>query len=144
MDEIQPAGPSLHHIGYVVTGPIETVVDQWRESLGATHVSEIFHDPIQRVRVLFLHLPAGAQVELVERASPDSPVTTFAEKGGGMHHLCFEVDDLDAHLAEMKTRKAVLVRRPQPAVAFDQRRIAWMITRERLLVEYLERAKAAG
>jgi hypothetical protein len=39
----------------------------------------------------------------------------------------------------MKRRKAVVIRPPKPAVAFGGRRIAWMVTRERLVIEYLER-----
>jgi methylmalonyl-CoA/ethylmalonyl-CoA epimerase len=53
--------------------------------------------------------------------------------------MCYQVDDLEAHIADMKLRKAVLIRPPKPAVAFGSRRIAWMVTRERLVVEYLER-----
>lgn len=113
---------------------------QWGESLHAT-VSEIITDPLQQVRAVFLQLPAGPQIELLEASSPSSPVHAFAVKGGGLHHLCFEVDDLDAHMLHMRTQKSLLVRRPQPAVAFEGRRIGWMLTRERLLVEYLERWK---
>jgi methylmalonyl-CoA/ethylmalonyl-CoA epimerase len=94
---------------------------------------------VQRVRVVFLYFSVGSAVELVEPAAPDSPVSSLAEKGGGFHHLCFEVDDLEAHMAFMRTQKALLVRKPQPAVAFEGRRIGWMITREKMLVEYLER-----
>ena len=52
-----------------------------------------------------------------------------------------EVDDLEQQIREMKTNRAMLIRRPQPAVAFGGRRIAWMRTRDKLLVEYLERAR---
>jgi len=41
----------------------------------------------------------------------------------------------------MQAQKAMLVRHPKPAVAFGGRLIAWMLTREKLLVEYLERQK---
>jgi methylmalonyl-CoA/ethylmalonyl-CoA epimerase len=136
--------PSLHHVGHVVNVPLESIVEQWRESVGATTVSAIVHDPIQKVRAIFLQLPgSGVQIELVEATGADSPVAAFADRGGGMHHLCFEVEDLEAHMAAMRARKAVVVRRAQPAVAFGGRRIGWMLTRERLLVEYLERRSTA-
>ena len=132
--------PSLHHIGYVVSS-IDQSLGGWLISLGGVAVSEVIHDPIQRVRVVFISLrPAGtAQFELVEPAAGDSPVSGFAAKGGGLHHLCFEVDHLDRYIAYMKGLKATLVRAPQPATAFEGRRIAWMYLREKLLVEYLER-----
>jgi methylmalonyl-CoA/ethylmalonyl-CoA epimerase len=103
-------------------------------------VSEIITDPVQRVRLVFLHFAVGSQIELLESTGPNSPVEAMASKGGGFHHVCFEVDDLDAHMAHMRTEKAMLVRKPHPAVAFGGRRIGWMITRERMLVEYLERS----
>lgn len=46
-------------------------------------------------------------------------------------------------MAEMKTRGAIIARRPKPAVAFQGRRIAWMLTAEKLLVELLEIAAKA-
>jgi methylmalonyl-CoA/ethylmalonyl-CoA epimerase len=133
--------PSLHHIGHVVSS-IDGFIGPWRSALGAVGQSEIFHDPIQRVRVAFLDLPehGGVLFELVEPVGPDSPVYAFAKKGGGMHHLCFEVDNLEHHIERMKRLKAMLIGAPQPAIAFAGRRIAWMYLREKLLVEYLERS----
>ena len=135
--------PSLHHVGFVVAS-IAASVDQWRLSLSASSVSQTFEDPIQRARVAFLDLPGAsvAKFELIEPLGPDSPVARFLQKGGGLHHVCFEVDRLDDQIARMKGNRAVLVRHPEPAVAFGGRRIAWMLTREKLLVEYLERSLA--
>ena len=52
-----------------------------------------------------------------------------------------EVEDLDNQLAEMKARRSMIIRRPKPATAFDGRRIAWILTAEKLLVEMLEKNK---
>ncbi len=134
--------PTLHHIGYVVASIAESI-DRWRLELSAISVTEVFEDPIQRARVAFLSLPPDglAKVELVEGLGSDSPIARFLDKGGGLHHLCFEVDELDQHISSMQAQKAMLVRHPKPAVAFGGRLIAWMLTREKLLVEYLERQK---
>jgi methylmalonyl-CoA/ethylmalonyl-CoA epimerase len=140
-----PGGISLHHIGHVVAS-IEDSIERYRLSLGAPAVSEIFEDPIQRARVAFLDLPTQGRVqfELVQPASPDSPVARFLEKGGGLHHLCYEVDDLQEQIQWMKSQRALLIRSPKPAVAFNGRRIAWMRTADALLVEYLERYQATA
>jgi methylmalonyl-CoA/ethylmalonyl-CoA epimerase len=134
--------PVLHHIGYVVPS-IPEAIQNWARSLAATRISEVFEDPIQQVHVAFLDLPGpgAAQVELVTGLGPKSPVARLQSQGGGLHHLCFLVDDLEGQIAAMKREKALLIRSPVPAVAFEGRRIAWMMTRERLLVEYLEREK---
>lgn len=82
----------------------------------------------------------GPQIELVEPAAEKSPVTAFLARGGGLHHVCYEVDDLEGHIRFMREQRAAVLRAPQPAVAFQGRRIAWVLTREKLLVELLERA----
>jgi hypothetical protein len=50
-------------------------------------------------------------------------------------------DDLEGHITEMKARRSVLIPSPKPAVAFDGKRIAWMLTAEKLLVELLEKGQ---
>src|SRR5450432_2756316 len=120
---------TLHHIGCVVDS-IEDRIESYRVSLGSASVSQIFEDPIQRSRVAFLNLPTPGSVlfELIQPAAPDSPVARFLEKGGGLHHLCYEVDDLREQIQWMKSQRALLIRSPKPAVAFGGRRIAWMRT----------------
>jgi methylmalonyl-CoA/ethylmalonyl-CoA epimerase len=131
---------TLHHIGHVVSS-IEESIERYRVVLSASGASEIFEDPIQRSRVAFLDLPTEGlvQLELVQPAAADSPVAAFLARGGGLHHLCYEVDDLESQIRWMKSQRALLIRSPKPAVAFGGRRIAWMRTLDALLIEYLER-----
>jgi methylmalonyl-CoA/ethylmalonyl-CoA epimerase len=135
-----PRGLTLHHVGCVVDS-IEDRIESYRVGLGSASVSEIFEDPIQRSRVAFLDLPTpgSVQFELVQPTVPDSPVARFLTKGGGLHHLCYEVDDLREQIQWMKSQGALLIRSPKPAVAFGGRQIAWMRTADSLLIEYLER-----
>jgi methylmalonyl-CoA/ethylmalonyl-CoA epimerase len=129
----------LHHVGYVVAD-IETAMPGFLRSLGAEWDGQIFHDPLQKVKVAFLSTsPHDPQIELVEPAGDDSPVLRFLqERGGGLHHVCYEVADLEQQLSEFRARGAIIAKRPKPAVAFAGRRIAWVITAEKLLVELLE------
>lgn len=129
----------LHHVGFVVAS-IEAVAARFAKSLGARWEGKIIHDPLQGVRVSFI---AGADiaatsVELVEPAAPDSPVGHFLERGGGLHHLCYEVENLQEELNRSRLAGGVIVRQPLPAVAFGGRRIAWVVTRDRLVLEFLE------
>ena len=74
----------------------------------------------------------------------DSPVLRFLnEKGGGLHHACYEVADLEQALSEFRSRGSLIVKRPKPAVAFQGRRIAWLLTPEKFLVELLKKAARA-
>ena len=79
-----------------------------------------------------------AQMELVEPAGLQSPVRAFLDKGGGLHHFCYEVEDCEAAISSMRSRGSMIVKRPNPAVAFQGRRIAWVLTSEKLLIELLE------
>ena len=130
-------------MGYVVSS-IDSAMPGFLCQLGATWDGQIFHDPNQRVRVAFITTrPEDAQVELVEPVGDDSPVLRFLrEKGGGLHHACYEVADLDAQLAEFRSHGSIIAKRPKPAVAFAGRRIAWVITREMFLIELLENRQA--
>jgi len=132
---------SFHHVGFVVAD-IAASVEGFARSLGAEWNGCIYEDPHQRVKVTFLSTRRGdPRIELVEPAGENPPVLRFlTEKGGGLHHVCYEVDDLERGMAEMKARGAMIARRPKPAVAFQGRRIAWVLTAEKLLVELLEAA----
>jgi methylmalonyl-CoA/ethylmalonyl-CoA epimerase len=130
----------MHHVGFVVSS-ISNTIEGFAMSLGADWDKIIFHDPLQKARVTFLRTPCptDALIELVEPAGEGSPILQFLQKGGGLHHLCYEVEDLDAHLRTMRQKGAVVVRQPLPAVAFENRRIAWTFTGQKLLLEFLER-----
>ncbi len=133
-----PGQVRLHHVGFVVAS-IQGSAESFALSLGATWDGKIVFDPVQRVSVTFLEGNiADSLIELVEPGGPDSPVSRFLERGGGLHHLCYEVENLESHLAFCKSVGTIVIRPPVPAVAFDGRRIAWAITKKKLLVEFLE------
>lgn len=134
------SGQKLHHLGFVVAD-IAAGMKGFVGSLAATWDGRVFEDPHQKVKVAFLSTRAGDPlIELAEPAAEDSPVRRFlTERGGGLHHVCYEVGDLEEQMAEMKARRCTIVRRPKPAIAFDGRRIAWVLTAEKLLVELLEK-----
>ena len=128
----------LHHMGFVVAD-IATAMPAFTRSMGAEWDGQIFEDPLQKAKVAFMTTRAGdAQIELVQPVGDSSPVQRFLQQGGGMHHLCYEVADLEAELAAFRSRGAAIASRPKPAVAFGGRRIAWVITSEKFLVELLE------
>ena len=86
----------LNHVG-VATPSIERSVAMYRDLLGATSIGDAFDLPAQGVRVCFVDAP-NSQIELIEPLGADSPIVKFLEKNplGGQHHVCFEVEDIDA------------------------------------------------
>jgi methylmalonyl-CoA/ethylmalonyl-CoA epimerase len=134
------AGGVLHHLGFVVPS-IAVAAKEFSNCMSSNWDGQVIHDPLQRVRVAFF-TPVIAQnpvFELVEPAGHNSPVNNFLRKGGGLHHVCYEVDDLKSALQKALAVGFVLVARPTPAVAFKGRDIAWICSKNRLLIELLER-----
>ena len=97
----------IDHIG-IATEHLEDGLAIWRDSLGLT-VQETEEVAEQRVRVAML--PIGdTRVELLEPTTPDSAVGKFlAKRGPGIHHIAVEVEDINASLAELKSKGARLI-----------------------------------
>ena len=96
----------LNHVG-VATRSIEQSLAMYREMFGAEPHGPAFDLPAQGVRVCFVDAP-NSQIELIEPIGPDSPIVKFLEKNplGGQHHVCFEVDDIEAARAEFEDKGA--------------------------------------
>jgi methylmalonyl-CoA/ethylmalonyl-CoA epimerase len=86
----------FNHVG-VATPSIEQSVALYRDVLGATRIGDPFDLPAQGVRVCFVDAP-NSQIELIEPLGAESPILKFLEKNplGGQHHVCFEVEDIEA------------------------------------------------
>ncbi len=97
----------IDHLG-IATKSIAESLKFWQDSLGLENVhTEIVED--QKVRVAML--PIGeSRVELLEPTSDDSPITKFLEKrGGGIHHIAVEVENIEESLAKLKENGAKLI-----------------------------------
>ena len=109
----------IDHVAIIVRN-IEQALVFYRDTLGITP-SEIKEVPTEQVRIAFLPMggPGGSELELIEPITPDSSLTRFLEKRGeGLHHICLEVADIDAALAEMQ-EKGVPVLDKQPRIAAE-------------------------
>ncbi len=69
----------------------------------------------QKTRVGFFKI-GESNIELVQPAQPDSPLVKFLEtKGSGIHHICFEVDDVEAEVKAYLEKGATLIdQKPRP------------------------------
>lgn len=129
----------LHHIGIVVDD-IERLRPFYIEMLGMEPLSSVVADPIQRVKVQFLGDASSVCLELIQPMGEGSPVSLFLNKGGGLYHMCFKVKDLDLFLVNVQSMGGIIAKGPDPALAFDGRRVAFVVFREVGLVEFVEGA----
>jgi methylmalonyl-CoA/ethylmalonyl-CoA epimerase len=90
----------VNHVAIVVRD-IDSALEFWNNALGIPldHVEEV---PSQQAKVAFLPV-GGSEIELVQPTNSDSGMASFLEKRGeGLHHVCVEVSDIDAMLAQLK------------------------------------------
>jgi methylmalonyl-CoA/ethylmalonyl-CoA epimerase len=118
----QPKIKSINHIAIVVED-ISEALKFWRDTLGLelSHKEDI---PAQDSRIAFLPLAKGA-VELVEPTTEESGIARFLKSSStAMHHICLEVDDIEAMLAHLKSKDIRLIdETPQTR---DGRKIAFI------------------
>lgn len=97
----------INHIGIAVRN-LEASLPFYRDILGMNFegTEEVAE---QKVRVAFLQV-GESRIELLEPTAPDSPVARFLEKNGeGIHHLAYEVEDIDVALADLKQKGVRLI-----------------------------------
>lgn len=114
---------SVHHVAVVVAN-LEESLSFWRDALGM-EVREVQDAPAEGSKVAFL--PAGeSQVELVLPTKADSGIARYlAKRGPGMHHVCLEVDDIEAVLARLQARGIRLIH-DAPQLGADGQRYAFV------------------
>jgi methylmalonyl-CoA/ethylmalonyl-CoA epimerase len=97
----------LHHIGIVVENIQKSLGDLTKYlDFESTTVPSLVGS--QKVNICFLKTN-NVFLELIEPAEENSPISNFIKKGGGFHHLCFEIDDIHLELEKMKKNGAHIV-----------------------------------
>jgi methylmalonyl-CoA/ethylmalonyl-CoA epimerase len=127
----------LHHVGIVVED-IEKACAQYRKFLGLAPLSEIVIDPLQHVKIQMCGNHNEVSLELIQPYGEDSPVQRFLQKGGGLYHLCFEVENIDRAISEAKSEGAICIIEPLPAAAFQDRKVAFLFYSGIGLIEFVE------
>ena len=90
----------LNHVAIAVPD-LEAASDLYRKTFGAD-VSEPLELPEHGVTTVFVNLP-NTKIELLLPLGEDSPIARFLEKNpaGGMHHVCYEVEDIESAAARL-------------------------------------------
>lgn len=113
----------IDHVAIVVED-LDEALEFWQDSLGLKleHVEDV---PDQHSIVAFL--PSGhSEVELVRPTSDDSGIARYlAKHGPGVHHICFEVEDIEEALAALRARGLRLINE-EPMIGTGGKRIAFI------------------
>jgi len=128
----------LHHVGIVVSSITETA-PLFERLLGLDLISDIVVDEVQKVKVAFVDSGSAVPLELIEPLTIDSPVTKFLKNGGGLHHLCYEVDNIEQAVGDLRRQGAIVVCPPVPAAAFSDKKIAFLYMQNKSLIELVEK-----
>ena len=105
----------LNHVAIAVPD-LAAARATYRDTLGA-RVSEPVELPEHGVATVFVDLP-NTRIELLGVIGPSSPIAGFLERnpGGGLHHVCYEVADIEAARAQLEARGARVLGDGRPKI----------------------------
>ena len=114
----------VHHIGIAVQD-IEKSLAVYRDLLGLELEGQ--HE-VEDQKVITAFFPVGeTHIELIQPMAGNVGVTKFLEKRGeGVHHLCFEVDDIEQALQDVKARGAVLIDETPRVIENGKKKMAFL------------------
>ncbi len=118
-----PKIKAINHVA-VVVDDMDEALSFWRDALGMK-LNELRDVPAEKSQIAFLPL-AGSELELVRPTTDDSGIAKYlAKRGPGMHHICLEVDDIEALLKQLKSKGIRLINE-EPKVAADGKKYAFV------------------
>ena len=114
-----PKVKQINHVAIVVEDIDDSLVF-WRDALGI-ELHELLEVSAEKSRVAFLPVNS-TEIELVQPTTDDSGIAKYmAKRGQGLHHLCLEVDDIDAMLEQLKAHGVRLINESPRTLANGKR-----------------------
>lgn len=130
----------IDHIGIVVRS-LDNAIDHWSKVFGYKQKTDIVENIRQKVWVVFMYKDNSLPVKLISPVDNTSPIYRFARKGGGMHHLCFDCDELDQELTRLQEMRLRILTYPEPGEAFQGEDIAFLHSRHLGNMELIDTEK---
>ena len=115
----------LNHVAIAVRD-IEKASALYRDTLGAK-VTSPGAQPAHGVTVVFVELP-NTKIEFLQPLGADSPIARFLDKNpdGGIHHVCYEVDDIIAARDHLKARGALILGDGEPKIGAHDKPVLFL------------------
>jgi methylmalonyl-CoA/ethylmalonyl-CoA epimerase len=115
----------LNHVAIAVPD-LAAATSLYRDTLGAT-VSAPKAQPAHGVTVVFVELP-NTKIELLEQLGENSPIKAFLERSpaGGIHHICYEVEDIFAARDQLKQQGARVLGDGEPKLGAHDKPVLFL------------------
>jgi methylmalonyl-CoA/ethylmalonyl-CoA epimerase len=129
----------VDHIGYAVAS-IDTALDAYKK-MGYYQVSPIYNDKDRNLKIVFVDNHNGVKIELIAPDGDESAVSNILLKMKNVsspYHICYEVENIEETMVMLKKMGFILTKKPAPAIAFDNRRVVFMVNRDVGLIELVE------
>jgi len=127
----------FHHVGVACFDIEETC--SFYEKMGYER-SETIIDTLQNIKICFLsndHLPV---IELLAPVDEKSPVNRILKSVGvSPYHFCYEVNDIETAIKEMRKEHFMIVSRPIPACAMENKKVCFLYSKVVGLIELVEK-----
>jgi methylmalonyl-CoA/ethylmalonyl-CoA epimerase len=128
----------VHHIGIVVDD-IEKAKKPYEELFGM-EIKTVFNVEVFSAKVAFLPIK-NTYIELVQPTNPEDGLGKFLQRGGGLHHICYEVDNIDEFMKELKSKNVRSVTGdPQYTPCFEKALFLHPKDTGSILIELVEKA----
>jgi len=133
---VLPKGYEFHHIG-CATASIERERSVF-EILGYQIEGEPFFDTLQGVSGCFF-CGTGPRIELLENLPGSDTLTPWVNAGVKMYHFGYQVDDICAAIDWARCQRAKVIVQPVPAIAFGGRYISFVMFRNGMMLEFIQK-----
>ncbi len=126
----------VHHIGYLVKDINKSI--SIFQSLGYSIEKDIIYDQYREIDICFL-INESERIELVAPKKAESAVGELRKKiGNAPYHICYETDNLEREIQNLRANRFVIWQEPLEAPAIDGQRVAFLVNGQIGLIELVE------
>ena len=126
----------FHHIGFATKSIKQE--SKFFECLGYRQENNIFIDKDQGIRGCFM-IGNGPRIELLENLPDSKILDSWLKKRIGMYHSAYFVNNMELAISQAEAIGGITVREPQASVAFEGRKIAFIMFSNNLLIEFIDK-----
>lgn len=112
----------FHHIG-IATNDINKSIEKLKKYFDIKNISDTVYDENQDAYLCMLTMSDGINIELIN----GKVVENLLKKRQYLYHTCYEVEDIEESIKELEEDGALLIRNPQEAILFNNRKVAFLM-----------------